>query len=130
VLTSRDAHYGAVIGDAPGAAVGAKEAFKQVAADRDWLRAVAAGLVEGVIPHRVQTNPMAHSAFLQRFEGAEPSEDRIDPRLLGAAITSMVIGWAVAQDWLREGSGLGDLTDEEFVDGIGTLLERMVEDYG
>lgn len=129
VLTSRNGRYAAAIDGSSDIAVGVKAAFTQLAADRDWLRAVAAGLIEGIIPHRVQTNPMAQAAFLKKFEGAEPSDDRVDPRLMGAAITSMIVGWAVTQDWLREGAGLGDLTDEEFVDGMGSLLERMVHDY-
>ncbi|HSK46946.1 MAG TPA: helix-turn-helix domain-containing protein [Coriobacteriia bacterium] len=129
VLMRRNGVAAENISSAPDAATGIADAFRGVANDREWLRVLAAGLIEGIVPHTMTTNPQAQLAFIERFKGQEQSKDSVDYRVIGAATTAMVIGWAVAHDWVRNGAGYEDMSDEELVDGMANLLQRMVSDY-
>jgi AcrR family transcriptional regulator len=108
------------------AAVG--ETFRALARDPEWVRVLAAALVEGIIPARVPGEAKAPRALVERAGTKRDDPDAIDPRVLSAAISALVLGWAVAGDWLRDSVGIDDLSGEQVSDEIARLLERLVRD--
>ena len=109
-----------------GPAVGADgidiaESFKAAVGQSDFLRVLAAALLERVVPERVSPDfktPLVAGASLKAPEG-------VDPKVLGMVFAATAVGWATSADWLREQFGVADMTEEQLLTQVGELLDRM-----
>lgn len=128
VLAGRNGRFASAVASAPNLAGGVQDAFRAAADDAEWLRVMASGLVEGVVPERVDVLPAAQRAFILRAAEAPTSTGAVDPRVMSVALMCMTLGWAVGGDWLREGAGLGEMTDAELTEELSEVARRMVEE--
>ncbi len=126
VLTTYDASVADDLRSAEDAPRAAGDAFRRVAADPAFTRVLAAALVEGMVPHRIPADACVTKAFSQRLSADEAGE--FDPKVVSAAIACMVMGWAIAGDWMAEATGL-DKGPDELVDEMATIIERMTAEF-
>lgn len=126
VLSSYDERFAAHIAESPDIATAVGDVFRAVAADRELVRVLAAALVEGIVPHRIEAEADAQRALVDRLH--DRSDVELDPRVLSCLIASTAIGWAVAADWLRESVGLEGMDEDGLRNAMSDTLEHMVRE--
>jgi AcrR family transcriptional regulator len=116
--------------------------------EEDLLRTTSLMLREAVLSQRSYTRLIAHSALhglsydrtMGRFaaterlvelaqqvaaaEGDGRRPEAPDPRFVIASIVALLLGWSAAREWVLEATGLGDMSEDDFVDAF----ERVVLD--
>jgi AcrR family transcriptional regulator len=60
---------------------------------------------------------------------AERAEKDLAPRLVGACIGSLYLGWVSGESWLRPAWGLEELDDEEVAAGLERVVLSILEDH-
>jgi len=68
----------------------------------------------------------------QQAESASPSERAekdLAPRLVGACIGSLYLGWVSGESWLRPAWGLEDLEDDEVAFGLERVILSILKDH-
>jgi TetR/AcrR family transcriptional regulator, repressor for neighboring sulfatase len=60
---------------------------------------------------------------------AERAEKDLDPRLVGACVGSLLLGWVAGESWLRPAWGLKDLDDAEIADGLERVILSILSDH-
>jgi hypothetical protein len=68
----------------------------------------------------------------QQAESASPSERAekdLAPRLVGACIGSLYLGWVSGESWLRPAWGLKDLEDDEVASGLERVILSILKDH-
>ena len=109
--------------------------------EADLLEATRSMLQEAVLRQRPYVRLIAHSALhglsykhtsgrfaaterlvelAQEVAAAEgESHDRdLDPRFVIASLVALLIGWSAAREWVLQASGLGDMSEQEFLDSF------------
>lgn len=108
-------------------AQGVAKVIEDSAGDLESMRVLAAAMIEGFVPERISVDFNIQHAFVERFlEGTKGEDAKLDPRLIGAAITCMMLGWAVSSPWLSKEVGFSDLSIDEIGAGLAKAAERMV----
>jgi AcrR family transcriptional regulator len=127
VLDPYDGQFAVELAKAPRVDEAVGHVFRQLANDRDLTRVLAAALVEGIVPDRIDTEAATPVGLVERLQAQRESDDGVDPRVLSVVMSATAIGWAVAGDWLAETVGLeGDR--EAVVDQVAAVLEKIVRD--
>ena len=68
----------------------------------------------------------------QQAASASPSERAekdLAPRLVGACIASLYLGWVSGESWLRPAWGLEDLEDDEVASGLERVILSILKDH-
>ncbi len=60
---------------------------------------------------------------------AERAEKDLDPRLVGASVGSLYLGWVSGESWLRPAWGLEDLDDDEVASGLERVILSILKDH-
>ncbi len=60
---------------------------------------------------------------------AERAEKDLDPRLVGACVGSLFLGWVAGESWLRPAWGLEDMDDAEVADGLERVILSILRDH-
>lgn len=96
---------------------------------REYLRLLMKSAVSG-LPYDQTTGHFAEvDRLIELAErqadaatAAERAEKDLDPRLVGACVGSLLLGWVAGESWLRPAWGLEDTNDAE----IAVALERVI----
>ena len=59
---------------------------------------------------------------------AERAEKDLDPRIVIACVVALFLGWAATESWVRPAAGLGDMDDDELLDGIERVVLGILRD--
>jgi AcrR family transcriptional regulator len=68
----------------------------------------------------------------RQAESASPSERAekdLAPRLVGACIGSLYLGWVSGESWLRPAWGLEDMDDDEVATGLERVILSILKDH-
>ncbi len=68
----------------------------------------------------------------RRAAAASPEERTrkdLDPRLVGACVGSLFLGWVAGEAWLRPAWGLDGLDDAEIADGLERVILGILRDH-
>jgi AcrR family transcriptional regulator len=60
---------------------------------------------------------------------SERAEKDLDPRLVGACIGSLYLGWVSGESWLRPAWGLEDMDDDEVATGLERVILSILKDH-
>jgi AcrR family transcriptional regulator len=60
---------------------------------------------------------------------SERAEKDLAPRLVGACIGSLYLGWVSGESWLRPAWGLEDLEDDEVASGLERVILSILKDH-
>ena len=101
------------------------DTFRALARDKELVRVLAAALVEGIVPQRIEAEALAQRAFVQRLESLA-GEPKFDPRVVSALFGALAIGWAVAGDWLSAAVESPAEDSDKLVGQLAELLEHIV----
>lgn len=127
-------HTGPVLGVAR-AATTVREAvpgmFHELRVSRpDYLKLLARVGMDGVPFETVGPEFPAYVLLMDllKADAAERGRELPDPRVLAAALTALVIGWSITEDWLLKASGLDD-GDRQLVEtSLDLILQSMIGD--
>ncbi|HEX5643685.1 MAG TPA: helix-turn-helix domain-containing protein [Thermoleophilia bacterium] len=60
---------------------------------------------------------------------SERAEKDLAPRLVGACIGSLYLGWVSGESWLRPAWGLEDMEDDEVASGLERVILSILKDH-
>jgi AcrR family transcriptional regulator len=71
--------------------------------------------------------------LIERQAAAASPEERsgedLHPRLVGAFVGSLFLGWVAGESWLRPAWGLGEVDDTEIADGLERVILSILRDH-
>jgi AcrR family transcriptional regulator len=59
----------------------------------------------------------------------ERIEKDLDPRLVGACVGSLLLGWVAGESWLRPAWGLANMDDAEIANGLERVILSILRDH-
>lgn len=121
VLNTYDTSIAGSIEAADDVTAAIAQGFKKAAGQADY-KVLASALLEGIVPDRVTRDAAVTRAIAARITDS----DKFDPRVVGMALSSMTIGWAIASEWLKASVDVTDMSDDEVLDQMAALLEHWV----
>jgi AcrR family transcriptional regulator len=103
---------------------------------REYLRLLMKSALSG-LPYDQTTGHFTEVDRLvelaeQRAAAASPverAEKDLDPRLVGACVGSLFLGWVAGESWLRPAWGLQDMDDAEIADGLERVILSILRDH-
>ena len=103
---------------------------------REYLRLLMKSALSG-LPYDQTTGHFTEVDRLvelaeQRVAAASPverTEKDLDPRLVGACVGSLLLGWVAGESWLRPAWGLANMDDAEIADGLERVILSILRDH-
>jgi AcrR family transcriptional regulator len=133
VLSARDREYTNPLGQIADFREALKETTRALLSGRQQPRTMMYLALEGRASSQVGGGWPAMHLFLERLErgttalpAANPGTVADDPRVVAAALTALVLGWAVMSGVLLEATGLEDIDDERMLDALVELELRLM----
>lgn len=97
--------------------------------DRSHVRLIVRSAMSGLPYERTTGRFEAVDRLIELAEqaaaSATPAERAakdLDPRIVVTGVVSLFLGWGVTESWLRPAAGLGDMDDDELLDGIEQVV--------
>jgi AcrR family transcriptional regulator len=103
---------------------------------REYLRLLMKSALSG-LPYDQTTGHFAEVDRLvelaeQQAAAALPverTEKNLDPRLVGACVGSLLLGWVAGESWLRPAWGLAHMDDAEIANGLERVILSILRDH-
>jgi TetR/AcrR family transcriptional regulator, repressor for neighboring sulfatase len=103
---------------------------------RDYARLLMGTALSGV-PYEQGTRRFAEVDRLIELaerqaasvSAAERAQKDLDPRLMGACVGSLFLGWVSGESWLRPAWGLDDMDDSEIEEGLERVILGILKDH-
>jgi hypothetical protein len=127
VLADYDERFAVQLEQATSADTAVADTFRAMAADRLFLRVLAASLIEGAVPGRLAFESRALKVLTRRVGERTDGGTQLDARVVSAMLASVGVGWAVGGDWLAGDTGLPEEAQGEIVEELASLLQHMVK---
>jgi TetR/AcrR family transcriptional regulator, repressor for neighboring sulfatase len=103
---------------------------------REYLRLLMRTALSGVpydqtTGHFTEVDRLVELAARQAAAAspAERADKDLDPRLVGACVGSLFLGWVAGESWLRPAWGLQDMDDAEIADGLERVILSILRDH-
>lgn len=127
VLSDYDERFATQLEQATSADTAVADTFRAMAADHQFLRVLAASLIEGMVPGRLAFDSRALEVLTRRVGERTDEGAHLDARVVSTMLASVGVGWAVGGDWLSGGTGLAEEAPGETVEKLAGLLQHMVK---
>lgn len=124
VLARHDSSAASEVKTAQDVSQAVLEAFRHAFSDHTLTKVLAAALIEGVVPGRIEPTPKLQQALSERL--GESFGAKADSRVLVAGISAFLIGWAVAGEWLTDMNGMHDVSENAIVDQLAAFVEQLI----
>jgi AcrR family transcriptional regulator len=125
LLHQLDASLGAGITGGASPTDATVAAIAALTSDPQQTRVLAAALLEGIVPDRIEMHPSGQLALLELLKRSDMKA--LDPRIAVMALASMAIGWSVANEWMAQELGYADMPPEELGRNMAEVLRRVIE---